>query len=66
MKRTPETRARKARLQSRIIAGLEEFAEALENNGRISDQFTCRKVILNLQPKAYGPDDVRKAICPRC
>jgi putative transcriptional regulator len=46
----------------RIVQGLEEFATALENKaGRIADRFTCHVIELDLQPSAYGPEEVRQA-----
>ena len=39
---------------------LTEFADALEDGGDIRAKFTCRKVVLNLVPKAYQPSLVKK------
>jgi len=51
----------KTTLGQEIIASLEEFHEALASGARISEQFTVRKVVLDLEPAAYGPNDVRRA-----
>jgi putative transcriptional regulator len=39
---------------------LKDFAEALQSGATISDHFTCRKVVVNLQPTPYGPKLVKK------
>lgn len=43
----------------RIIEGLKEFAEALENDEPIAEKFTCRKVTLDLLPVNYDPKAVK-------
>jgi putative transcriptional regulator len=43
----------------KIIEGLKEFTEALENNESIAEKFTCRKVTLNLFPVPYSPKAVK-------
>ena len=43
----------------KIIEGLREFTEALENNERITEKFTCRKVTLDLLPVPYSPRTVK-------
>jgi DNA-binding transcriptional regulator YiaG len=50
----------KPRVGRRIIQGLEEFAQALENgNGSIAERFNCRVVELDLHPSRYGADEVK-------
>jgi putative transcriptional regulator len=43
---------------NKIIEGLREFAEALENDDVISEKFTCRKVVVDLHPTEYGAAEV--------
>jgi putative transcriptional regulator len=50
----------KRSLGQEIIASLNEFKTALGRGERISQRFTVRKVVLDLEPMAYRPDDVRK------
>lgn len=48
----------------KIVGRLEEFTRALKN--RNTDTYTCRKVVLNLKPRSYRPEDVkriRKLLC---
>ncbi len=49
----------KPSVTERIKQRLEEFTHALEGNGVIQDEFTCRKVELNLKPQSYNPDKIR-------
>lgn len=42
--------------EEKIIQGLEEFADALERGEDVTKRFTCRKVVLNLQPTEYSPE----------
>src|SRR6266700_4353432 len=50
----------KTTMGSKIVGRLREFTEALESGKTISDQFTCREVVLDLKPSHYGPDLVKK------
>jgi putative transcriptional regulator len=50
----------KPSVAERMKSRLQEFAEALESGGDISDQYTCRKVVLNLQPTPYNPELVKQ------
>lgn len=43
----------------KIIEGLQEFTEALENDSPITENFTCRTVTLDLRPLSYGPKKVK-------
>jgi len=45
--------------EEKIIRGLEDFADALEAGKDVTREFTCRKVVLNLQPTCYTADLVR-------
>jgi putative transcriptional regulator len=44
-----------------LIEGLEEFRDALVSGKKISGEFTCRKVVLDLHPHAYTPEMVKAA-----
>jgi hypothetical protein len=50
----------KTTVGSKIVGRLREFTEALESGKAISDQFTCRKVVLDLKPSHYSPELVKK------
>ncbi len=50
----------KASVGSKIIRRLEGFAEALESKAAVSEQFTCRKIVLNLKPTPYDPKLVKE------
>ncbi len=58
-RKQPE-KARKGCVASEIIDGLKGFAEALQNKDLISERFTCRRVVLDLNPTRYSPELVRK------
>ena len=47
-------------VEKKALARMQEFTEALEKNGVISNQFTCRKVVLNLRPEPYSPKKVKQ------
>ena len=49
----------KKTVASRIIRGLKEFSEALQNDESIADKFTCRKVTLALTTKAHDASSVK-------
>ena len=49
----------KGLVSKKIIEGLKEFTEALENNEPIAEKFTCRKVTLDLFPMPYRPETVK-------
>jgi DNA-binding transcriptional regulator YiaG len=51
---------KKASVGARIIQGLEEFAETLEQKGPIAKKFTCRIVELDFRPTLYGPKLVKE------
>jgi putative transcriptional regulator len=44
----------------RIIHRLEAFKSALKSGQTISERFTCRKVVLNLEPVLHGPEQVKR------
>jgi DNA-binding transcriptional regulator YiaG len=39
---------------------LQEFTAALETAETISEQFTCRKFVVDLHPTSYDPEMVKK------
>jgi putative transcriptional regulator len=49
----PKTK-RKASIADQIVRGLKEFAEAVEGGDALAQRFTCRTVVLNLQPGHYN------------
>jgi putative transcriptional regulator len=53
--------AKKPSVGTRIIQGLEEFADTLAKDESITATFNCRVVELDLQPTPYTPELVRKA-----
>jgi putative transcriptional regulator len=50
----------KASVGTRIIQGLEEFAETLEREKSVAEKFNCRVVELDLQPASYSSELVKK------
>jgi len=56
-----EEHAMKPCAEERIVQGLERFADALESGEDITARFTCRKIVLNLEPTEYTPALVRDA-----
>jgi DNA-binding transcriptional regulator YiaG len=46
-------------IAKRIGDSLKEFADALKKNEKISEKFTCRRVVLDLQPMPYNPKAVK-------
>lgn len=44
----------------RIIKGLQEFSEALKSDRPVSEQLSCRRVVLNLEPTPYDPELVKR------
>ncbi len=51
---------RKDSVASRMIRGLKDFAQALENGEPLPGRFTCRTMTLDLEPEAYDPAKVRE------
>ena len=49
----------KPTVASRIKQRLEEFTLALESGKPVADEFTCRRVELDLRPSQYGPTEVK-------
>lgn len=42
-----------------LIEGLSEFVSTLKNDEPVCEKFTCRKVVLNLTPVPYAPEQVK-------
>jgi len=42
-----------------LVEGLEGFVEALKNDEPISGEFTCRRVVLDLETHDYTPERVK-------
>lgn len=50
----------KASVGKRVVDRLQAFTEALENKDVISERFTCRRFVLDLQPTPYDPAKVKQ------
>ncbi len=50
---------KKLSVADRIVEGLEEFADALEDGVDVAENFNCHKVVLVLEPQAYDPEKVQ-------
>jgi len=50
----------KATVADRILERLQGFTEALERGEKITEKFTCRKVVLDLKPLPYTPKAVKE------
>ncbi len=50
----------KTSVNKEMLGRLSGFAEALEGDRPISDLYTCRRVVLDLNPTPYDPDLVRE------
>lgn len=48
-------------LADKLLDGLSEFKIALESGKPVTEQLSCRKVTLNLQPEPYSPEAVKEA-----
>lgn len=56
----PQAPAMKTSLGKKIIDRLSEFTETLERGEHATEKFTCRKVVLDLEPTPYDPKLVQK------
>jgi putative transcriptional regulator len=54
------SKSRKNSVGSRIIQRLEGFRDVLQTGQKLSERFTCRKLILPLEPTPYGPEEVKQ------
>jgi putative transcriptional regulator len=50
----------KSSVGKEMVRRLREFKKALENKEVISEQFTCKRLVLDLQPTPYEPAMVKK------
>lgn len=41
-----------------LIEGLEGFAADLKGDAPLPDKYTCRRLVLDLEPQVYGPKEV--------
>lgn len=41
-----------------LVDGLEEFANDLKGGAPLPDKYTCRRLVLDVEPRAYGPREV--------
>lgn len=46
-------------ITGKIVRGLSDLADALANGEPLSEQFTCRRVIVDLNPLPYHPDTIK-------
>ncbi len=53
------SRKRNRSVGSRIIERLGGFRDALKSGQQIGERYTCRKVVLDLEPTPYGPQQVK-------
>jgi putative transcriptional regulator len=53
-------RTMKPSVADRILQRLQGFKNALEKKETIGQRFTCHKVVLDLQPKQYTPEMVKR------
>ncbi len=45
-------------VESRIIKGLQGFADTLKSGKSVTDRYTCKKVVVDLEPTTYGAREV--------
>lgn len=50
---------RSQHITDKIVSGFNELADALAGGKKITEVFTCRKIILDLRPVPYPPKAVR-------
>src|SRR5262245_7621364 len=51
---------RKPSVADRIVQRMRGFTEALERGEAISEKFTCRRIVLDLEPTSYNAAQVKK------
>ena len=51
---------RRPSLGDEMVAGMSAFCDAIEAGEAIEKRFTIRTVSLDLEPKPYGPEDVKR------
>src|SRR6516164_2368898 len=50
---------KKQSVGSRIVQRLEAFQGALKSGQKVTKRFTCRQIVLDLEPVPYGAEQVR-------
>jgi putative transcriptional regulator len=50
---------RRSSIGDEMVAGMSAFCDAIESGEPLEKRFTIRTVRLELQPKPYGPEDVK-------
>jgi putative transcriptional regulator len=50
---------RRSSLGDDMVAGMAAFCDAIESGEPLEKRFTIRTVHLQLEPRAYGPEDVK-------
>jgi putative transcriptional regulator len=46
-------------VEDRIIEGLRDFAESVRSGKSLTDRYTCKSVVVDLEPTTYGAKEVR-------
>lgn len=46
-------------IADKIVRGFKELSTALANGEKVTEKFTCRKIILDLRPMPYSPKTVK-------
>ena len=59
-KNNDKKKIKNKKAEEELIKGLEDFAAALVRGEDVTKTYTCRKVLLDLQPIQYSPDMVRE------
>jgi putative transcriptional regulator len=52
-------RTKRNSVERDLICALEEFAGDLKGDAPLPDKYTCRRMVLVLEPRAYGSKQVR-------
>ena len=51
---------RSQKVTNEIVAGFNELSDALKNGDDVVKKFTCRKIVLDLNPIPYSANDVKQ------
>jgi putative transcriptional regulator len=46
-------------IERELLEGMEEFVTDLKGDEPIKGKYTCRRMVLDLQPQTYGPAEVK-------
>lgn len=52
-------RSKLSGLERDLVEGMEEFLNDLKSDAPIGGKYTCRRVVLELQPRSYSPTRVK-------